>query len=93
LVAEAQVNRRDADRMRGSPFAVRRSLENQAAFVKEIKTKGLNPEHHKLLLDSGDAEADIEEFKQLLTDAPIENIGRSAVEWLSDIASTRRRAC
>jgi len=28
----------------------------------------MNPEHYKLLMNSGDAEADIEEFKQLLTE-------------------------
>ena len=90
LIIEAQVDERNADHLRASPFAVRRSPEQQAAFVENVKTNGLSSEHRKLLLDSGDSEEDIKLFQERLLETPPDQIGHSAVEWLSQIAASRR---
>ena len=89
LTAEAKSNDADVERLRGSPFALRRSTEQQAEFAEVIKARGLSAEHRKLLQDTGYAEADIQELQKQLLEKPPEQMGRSATEWLSDISATR----
>jgi hypothetical protein len=90
LIIEAQVNERNADRLRASSFAVRRSPEQQVAFAEKVKTNGLSSEHRKLLLDGGDGDEEIKLFQQELLNTKPDQLGVSAVEWLSQIAAMRR---
>lgn len=90
LAAEAQLNEGDVARLQGAAFAVRRPPQRQAAFVEKIRTTGLSAEHHRLLADIGGTEAEIKEFQEQLLQTPPDLVGRSAVEWLSDIAAVRR---
>jgi len=90
LIAEARLNERDADRLRGSPFAMRRPPAQQAAFVEKLKSSGLSLEHRNLLRKGGDGDEEINLFQKELLDRTPDQIGFSAVEWLSRIAASRR---
>ena len=90
LIDEAQHSEGEAARWRASPFAMRRSAEQQEIFFQKLKADGLTPEQRKLLLAAGASGADIDEFQKQLPEGPRDRIGLSAVEWFSRIAAVRR---
>lgn len=89
LIAEAQTDKRDGDRLQVSRFLMRRPPEQQAVSVDKMKTNGLSPEHRKLLLDRGETDAEIQEFQKQLLESPTDHIGRTAIELMSEIAADR----
>lgn len=90
LTAEAQRDEQDVERLRHFPFAVRRSLADQTAFLEKLKKSGLTPEHRNLMKESGRTPAEIETFQQQLLQMPGDKVGASPVEMLSQIAAVRR---
>jgi hypothetical protein len=90
LISEARINERDSARLQESSFAVRRPPAQQAIFLQKLTKDGFSEEERKLLHDSGNTDADMRKLQIQFAGMPADQVGRSAVEWLSQIASSRR---
>jgi hypothetical protein len=90
LTVEATEDEKHAAELQNQSFAVRRSPERAAAFLDELKRNGLSAGHRRLALAGGYSEAELDAYLKDLLDEQPDKLGLSMVEFLTNIARSRR---